>query len=108
MQETILAIAVAIVLGVLYLLWEIRMHKQYDYITNAADDAKVLIGYIREQETEEDALDTYLMSISQMKMYEDKIPADKYLYHLTCLNSAYTAKCREIMKYVFGKPLNNN
>ena len=98
----------ALVASMIYLLWEARMHKGYQYLVDASEDANSLIKYILEQQTQEECLNVYLFAIEQMKVYEPKIPKKTYIYHLSCLNAAYTSKNREIMGYVFGKPLNQN
>jgi hypothetical protein len=108
MEQTVLTIMGALLAGMGYLLWEARMHKGYQHLVDASEDANSLIKYIREQETQEECLDVYLFAIEQMKAYEPKIPQKTYIYHLSCLNAAYTGKNREIMGYVFGKPLNQN
>jgi hypothetical protein len=108
MEQTVFGIIGLLVACLAYLLWEMRMHKDYDHLVEASKDANYLIDYIREQETAQDCLDVYIFAIGQMKMYEPKIPRKTYIYHLTCLNSAYMDKNRKIMGYVFGKPLNQN
>jgi hypothetical protein len=108
MEQTVFGIIALLGAAVAYLLWEIKMNKGYQTMIDASYDANTLIKYIREQETQEDCLDVYIFAVQQMKMYEDKIPRKTYIYHLSCLNAAYTDKNRKIMAYVFGKPINQN
>ena len=108
MEQTVFGIIGLLGAAVAYLLWEVRMHNDYQIMVDASADANCLIKYIREQETQEDCLDVYIFAVQQMKMYETKIPRKTYIYHLSCLNAAYTDKNRKIMGYVFGKPINQN